>query len=186
MTWLHLVGAVVDHSDKTCTFPHSRRQVLLHPRNPVHPPDPITPITTVLPGWITAAAPPPTTSASNTSRSTLLKPDTSRSTHLPGPSESKELFRVYKLQLKAAQDQYDAALEEAEAEAEATGAPPLRPPSRATLSSMNVFEHVECNSAPLFERAIAAMDDDDLCFAGVLYIRGQDASDIEISDLPFP
>eukprot|EP00961_Rhodomonas_salina_P092810 1249192-Rhodomonas_salina.1 len=58
------------------------------------------------------------------------------------------------------------------------------PPSAQALSSMNVFELIELNTAPRFEKAVLLMTEDKRLDCGALYFRS-DADSLELSDLPF-
>eukprot|EP00961_Rhodomonas_salina_P049017 657934-Rhodomonas_salina.1 len=57
-------------------------------------------------------------------------------------------------------------------------------PSARALFSMNVFELVELNTAPCFEKAVLRMTEEEQLDCGALYVRG-DADSLELSDLPF-
>eukprot|EP00961_Rhodomonas_salina_P046323 621724-Rhodomonas_salina.2 len=58
------------------------------------------------------------------------------------------------------------------------------PPSARALSSMNVFELVELNTVPHFEKAVLLMTEEERLDCGTLYFRC-DADSLELSDLPF-
>eukprot|EP00961_Rhodomonas_salina_P244500 3304738-Rhodomonas_salina.1 len=75
-------------------------------------------------------------------------------------------------------DEYD----EYMAEMEAQGI--LLPPSALSLSSMNMFKHVEANTTKRFEKAVLAMTPEEQLDCRTLFFRGG-AMDVELSDLPF-
>ena len=125
-----------------------------------------------------------TRSAPNSHRSPSVLPDPRRRTHLPGPTEARSLLTAVRDQFAAARQAYEEDLHEHELALLAGTTSPV-PPSVATLSSMNVFDLVEVNSAPLFQRALALMTTSEADDCGVLYMQGTGADDMEISDLPF-
>eukprot|EP00961_Rhodomonas_salina_P213485 2883309-Rhodomonas_salina.1 len=63
-------------------------------------------------------------------------------------------------------DEYDEYLAEMEAEGI------LLPPSVLSLSSMNMFEHFEANTAKCFEKAVLVMTPEEQLDCGTLFFRG--------------
>eukprot|EP00961_Rhodomonas_salina_P245690 3319587-Rhodomonas_salina.1 len=58
------------------------------------------------------------------------------------------------------------------------------PPSARALSSMNVFELVELNTAPCIEKAVLLMTEEEQLDCCTLYFSS-DTDSLELSDLPF-
>ncbi len=177
MPWLHRRSAVINHADKTVSFNHRGRDILLFPSNPVHPPPPIEPITVPSP-WLRKPVVAPVTRV-NTERPQRAK-DPSRHTHLPSIKETRSLMQEWRTALRKQREDHAEEL----ASLEAQGARP--PPRACSLSSVNLFHLVEVNSAARFERALQAMTPEEALDCGTLYLRGDTADSLEISDLPFP
>jgi len=196
--WLYRHGATTHHADKTVSFHHRGRDVKLFPANPVFPPSPIEPLqtasveqgvapTTTSPRRVRFACPlerplgiPATTPVLDPARPRLRYP--SRQTHLPSHTETKTFCRELRARMAASRAAFDQHLSVLEEELGA----PKQPSSPRSLSSFNVCEHVEFNTAPRFERAVLEMDPLEALDCGVLYVKGTGGEDLEISNLPFP
>jgi hypothetical protein len=176
--WLHRHKAIIHHSDKTVRFHHRGRDVVLLPRNPVYPAPALEPLQTP-PPWISKAPLSTPPSSYNSHRPSRTTPDPRRCTHLLGHKEASALLSHLKASIAATQEQYA----EATAEVQDQGSKP--PVSQRSLSSFNMYWHVEVNSAQRFEKHVESLTSDESLDTGVLYVRGTNAKDMEISDRPF-
>lgn len=182
MPWLHRRGAVTDHTDKTVRFEHCNRTVHLLPCNSAYPAPPLEPIAAESPPWVPGSLAWPDTnseSSSAPSRPSRNRADHDRHTHLPAPKEAQAILAEMRRLMRKGREEYEEYLAELEAQGISL------PPFASALSSVNLFEHDEINTAGRFEKAVLKMTEEELLDCGTLYFRG-DAESLEISDLPFP
>eukprot|EP00961_Rhodomonas_salina_P282398 3815897-Rhodomonas_salina.3 len=160
MPWLQRNGVKVDHADKTESFSHSNREVVLLPTNPVFPvfPAPLLEPIKALPPWITTASSQLyTASGSNTTPSlgngfeaqSGPKPlvRVPRETHLPAPTAAKAMVAKLRRSMHLGSEKYYIHVTEMEAQG-------IFLPSSLSLSLINVFDLVEVNTPVLFEKAL--------------------------------
>ncbi len=176
MPWLHKSSAILHATDKTVRFHHRGRDVVLQPRNPVHPPDAPDP------HWHTTLPPPKPPPSLNAVRPPRASPDY-RHTSLKR-SEVIAFINHLSASLKSAKDHHKHELDTHQAEFDHV---PSYATSTPSIYSFNTSDILEFSPAPRFEQALSSLflSDPEYEDYGVLYVSGTPDNPL-ISDRPIP